>query len=85
MAKKTKGTKKAAAKRELIDIGSHKRFGRRGAKGQFKELDDAGKSVSQDRRKKAKTKAKWGDDFEGVWPHGSVNTGTGENAWPDHL
>jgi hypothetical protein len=36
------------------------RFVRRGAGGKFKESDDVGKSLSQDRRKKAKTKVKSG-------------------------
>ena len=66
MAKKaTKGTKKRAAKRELIDTGSDKRFVRRGAKGRFKESDDVGKSLAQDRRKKAKTKVKSGQGDKG--------------------
>jgi hypothetical protein len=63
MAKKTttkrtpaKKTARKAAKRELIDTGSDKRFVRRGAAGQFEESDDLGKSLTADRRKKAKTK-----------------------------
>ena len=43
-AKKTAGRKKAA-KRELIDTGTDKRFVRRGAAGKFKESDDVGKSL----------------------------------------
>jgi hypothetical protein len=46
------------AKRELIETGTDKRFVRRAAKGRFKESDDVGKSLSADRRKKAKRKAK---------------------------
>jgi hypothetical protein len=66
MAKKTaKGTKKKAAKRELINTGSDKRFVRRGAKGRFKESDDVGKSLPADRRKKAKTKVKGGQGDRG--------------------
>jgi hypothetical protein len=66
MAKKAaKSTKKKAAKRELIDTGNDKRFVRRAAKGQFKESDDVGKSLSQDRPKKAKTKAKKGQGDRG--------------------
>jgi hypothetical protein len=42
-----------AAKRELINTGSDKRFVRRGAKGRFKESDDVGKSLAADRRTKA--------------------------------
>ena len=52
-------------KRELIDTGTDKRYVRRDAKGQFKELDDVGKSLSQDVRKAAKTKVKAGQDDKG--------------------
>jgi hypothetical protein len=44
------------ARRELIDTGPDKRFVRHGAAGKFKEPDDVGKSLSVDRRKRAKTK-----------------------------
>ena len=47
-------------KRELIDTGTDKRYVRRNEKGQFKESDDVGRSLSQDVRKKAKTVAKPG-------------------------
>jgi hypothetical protein len=63
-AKKTTGRKKAA-KRELIDTGADKRFVRRGARGKFKESDDVGKSLTTDRRKKAKTKVKSGQGDKG--------------------
>ena len=62
--KKTAGGKKAA-KRELIDTGADKRFVRRGARGKFKESDDVGKSLTADRRKKAKTKVKSGQGDKG--------------------
>jgi len=45
MAKKAatrKSTRKKAAKRELIDTRTDKRFVRRGARGQFKESDAVG-------------------------------------------
>jgi hypothetical protein len=58
-------TRKAAAKRELIDTGGDKRFVRRGAAGKFKESDDVGKSLTGDRRKKAKTKVKSGQGDKG--------------------
>jgi hypothetical protein len=63
-AKKTAGRKKAT-KRELIDTGTDKRFVRRGLGGKFKESDDVGKSLSADRRKKAKTKVKSGQGDKG--------------------
>jgi hypothetical protein len=63
-ARKTGGRKKAA-KRELIDTGTNKRYVRRGAKGRFKESDDLGKSLAADRRKKAKAKVKSGQGDKG--------------------
>lgn len=46
------------AKRELVDTGTDKRYVRRDTKGQFKESVDVGKSLSADKRHKAKTEAK---------------------------
>ena len=52
-----------AAKRELTDTGTDKRYVRRNKKNQFKESDDVGRSLSQDVKQKAKTvvKAGYGD------------------------
>ncbi len=61
MAKK----KKAAGKRELIDTGRDKRFVRRDSEGRFNESDDVGRSLSRDRKKKAKTSAKSGQGDKG--------------------
>ena len=47
--------RKAAAKREPISTGTDKRFVRRGAKGQFKESDDVGRSSKRDRQQKVKS------------------------------
>jgi NADPH-dependent 7-cyano-7-deazaguanine reductase QueF-like protein len=52
-------------KRELIDTGSDKRYVRRNEKGQFKESDDVGRSLSQDVRHHAKTKVKAGQGDRG--------------------
>jgi len=66
MAKKAaKGTKRKAAKRQLVNTGTDKRFIRRGSKGRFKESDDVGKSLPTDQRKKAKTKVKSGQGDKG--------------------
>ena len=54
-----------SAKRELLDTGTDKRFVRRSAKGQFKESDDVGRSLSQDRKRSAKTAAKSGQGDRG--------------------
>jgi hypothetical protein len=54
-----------AAKRELINTGSDKRYVRRDSKGRFNESDDVGKSLGQDRRKKASTKVKAGQGDRG--------------------
>jgi hypothetical protein len=57
--------KKKASKRELIETGSDKRFARRATKGQFQESDDVGRSLAQDRRKKAKKKVRSGQGDRG--------------------
>jgi len=57
--------KRKAAKRELIDTGTDKRFVRRSSSGQFKESDDVGRSLTADRRTKAKTKIKSGQGDRG--------------------
>ncbi|HEX8499352.1 MAG TPA: hypothetical protein VF659_02080 [Pyrinomonadaceae bacterium] len=51
--------------RELIDTGTDKRYVRRDEKGQFKESDDVGRSLSQDVKKSAKTKVKSGQGDRG--------------------
>ena len=52
-------------KLELIDTGTDKRYVRRDEKGQFKEVVDVGRSLSQDVRKKAETEAKPGQGDRG--------------------
>jgi hypothetical protein len=47
-------TKGSSGKRELIDTGKDKRYVRRDPAGKFKESDDVSRSLSADRRKKAK-------------------------------
>jgi hypothetical protein len=55
-----------ASKRKLIEPHKgDKRYVRRGAKGRFKESDDMGKSLTQDRRRKAKTVAGRGEGDRG--------------------
>ena len=58
-------TRRTSSKRELINTGTDKRYVRRDAKGQFKESDDVSRSLSADRRRKAKTKAKPGQGDRG--------------------
>jgi hypothetical protein len=53
------------AKRELIEPKGDKRYARRNPKGRFKEMDNVGRSLSQDRRTKAKTVAKPGQGDRG--------------------
>ena len=57
--------KRQAAKRELINTGTDKRYIRRDQSGRFKESDDVGRSLAQDRQRKAKTKAKPGQGDKG--------------------
>ena len=57
--------KRKAAKRELINTGSDKRYVRRKAGGRFGESDDVSRSLARDRPKKAKTRAKKGQGDRG--------------------
>jgi hypothetical protein len=59
-------TKRSAkSHRELIDTGRDKRFVRRDEKGRFDEVVDVGRSLAQDRRRAAKTKAPVGQGNRG--------------------
>ncbi len=62
MAKSTKkgAAKKSSGKRTLIAPNKDKRYVKRDARGRFTESDDQSKSLSQDRKKTAKTKVKSG-------------------------
>lgn len=40
-----KSAVKGSGKRELIDTGTNKMFGKRGAEGQFTEMDDVSRSL----------------------------------------
>ena len=59
------GKSGGAAKRELIDTGNDKRYVRRDEKGRFDEVDDQGRSLAQDVKKKAKTKVESGQGDRG--------------------
>jgi hypothetical protein len=53
-------------KRELIEPHKgDKRYVRRSAKGRFKEVDDVGRSLAQDQRRKAKSAARPGQADRG--------------------
>jgi hypothetical protein len=54
-----------AANRELIDTGTDKRYVRRDGQGRFKESDDVGRSLSQDRKRDAKNTAPKGQGDRG--------------------
>ena len=57
---KTTKQKESTGKRTLIAPNGDKRYIKRNEKGQIKESDDQGKSLSQDIKKPAKTKVKPG-------------------------
>jgi hypothetical protein len=63
--KKAAAQSRGSAKRELIDTGRDKRYVRRNAQGEFHESDDVGRSLSQDRKRKAKSTAKAGQGDKG--------------------
>ena len=63
---KKKTARPKAAKRELINTGTNKLYVRRNRRGtSFKEVEDVGRSLAQDRRRKAKTVAKRGQGDRG--------------------
>jgi hypothetical protein len=62
---KTAGRRRKSAKRELVNTGRDKRLVRRDGAGRFKESDDLGRSLAQDRRRKAKATAKRGQGDKG--------------------
>ena len=63
---KKKTARRKAAKRELIDTGSNKLFVRRNRRGtSFKEVEDVGRSLTSDRRRKAKSVPKRGQGDRG--------------------
>ena len=65
-AAKKKTARRQAARRELIDTGTNKLYVRRNRRGtSFKEVEDVGRSLAQDRRRKAKTVAKPGQGDKG--------------------
>lgn len=53
------------SKRELISPNGDKRYVRRDAQGRFTESDDVSRSLSQDRKRTAKTEAKPGHGDRG--------------------
>ena len=57
--------KRSTTKRELIDTGRSRMFAKRDARGQFKEMDDVGRSLGVDRRRKATTSVKSGHGDKG--------------------
>jgi hypothetical protein len=57
--------KSTKSHRELIDTGKDKRYVRRDEKGQFDEVVDVGRSLSQDRKTTAKKKVPPGQGDRG--------------------
>lgn len=57
--------KRASGRRELIDTGRNKMYGRRDEQGRFSEMDDVGRSLSVDRRREATKRAPRGHGDRG--------------------
>jgi hypothetical protein len=65
-AKRKTAKRKTAGKRELIDTGTNKLFVRRNERGtSFTKVVDAGKSITRDKRTKAKRKVASGQGDRG--------------------
>jgi hypothetical protein len=60
-----KRARKSASRRELIAPRGDKRYIRRATRGRIEESDDVSRSLSQDRRRKAKKAAKPGQGDRG--------------------
>ena len=57
--------KRASSKRELIDTGRNKMYGKRDVQGRFREMDDVSRSLGSDRRRSSKTSVKSGHGDRG--------------------
>jgi hypothetical protein len=57
--------KRSSSKRELIDTGRNKMYGRRDVQGRFREMDDVSRSLPSDRRRQAQRKTKSGQGDRG--------------------
>jgi hypothetical protein len=57
--------KSGSGKRELIKPNGDSRYVRRDAQGRFSESDDVGRSLSQDRKRQARSTAKSGQGDRG--------------------
>jgi hypothetical protein len=56
----TRKRKRSTGKRELLKTRNATFFGKRTAKGRFKEMDERGRSLAADRRRRAKSNSKRG-------------------------
>jgi hypothetical protein len=65
MTRKKAAAAKGSGKREAISNQAGEFYGRRDASGQFKEMDERGKSLATERRQKAKTTVKPGQGDRG--------------------
>ena len=64
--RKTPARRKTVSRRELIDTGTNKLFVRRNERGtSFKTVVDAGRSITADKRQKAKRKVPSGQGDRG--------------------
>ena len=59
-AAKRGGSKRVAGKRDTVKAKNATFYAKRTARGRFKQMDEKGRSLNADRRRKAKTKTKSG-------------------------
>ena len=59
-AKRARPKKRASGRRDLVKARNATLYAKRGARGQFKEMDEKGRSLAADRRRRAKTRTKSG-------------------------
>jgi hypothetical protein len=58
--RRSSGSKRGSGRREVLKGPNATSFAKRTASGRFKEIDEPGRSLAGDRRRKATTKAKSG-------------------------
>ena len=64
-SRKSAARKRSTTKRENLDTGRNKSYAKRTRTGRFKEMDDVGRSLATDRRKRAKKTTKSGHGDQG--------------------
>jgi hypothetical protein len=58
--RRTSAKRRGSQKRDLVKSRTATQFAKRGPRGRFKEMDERGRSLAADRRRRSKTKSRSG-------------------------